>query len=351
MEDDQAFSIPTELQPRCGVPAPSLRVAGIFCSSNVTAAGREMEKLADCEVFEVAKAIKAALEEKGHRVDLVNLNGFRIEDLRNYDWVFNLAESVCGFPYADYEIARLLETSGIGFTGSGSSTLRFCLDKALTKAELGWYGITTPAYEVYHPGDPIRTGLLFPLFVKPVHEDGSIGIADNSNVRNEAELTRKVQEIHRIYQQAALVEEYIEGRDIAASILGNSREAVVMPLTECVYLKREGPKFLTFESKWVTESNAFQASVSVCPAELDPEVEQLLKVIALRSYQIMGCRDYARVDFRLKGEVPYVLEVNPNPCINPDDSGYVKAGKAAGFSYGELVNRILDVSVGRRNLS
>lgn len=326
---------------------PSMSIGVIFCATDILIAGREREKLADCEVIDVAHAVTAALQKEDHRVEPINLSETRIEDLRKFDWIFNLAETICGFPYTEYDIAEMLETYRIGFTGSGSSTMRDCQDKALTKARLLQHGILTPAYELYRLSDRVQTSLTFPLFVKPVHEDGSIGIADDSIVSTEGELAGKVQEIHRVYHQAALVEEYIEGRDITTSILGNGREAEVMPLSECVYLQQEGSKFLTFESKWVDESPAFRASMSTCPCELDPEVEVMMKAISLQCFQIMGCQDYARVDFRLKGRTPYVLEVNPNPCINPQDSGFVRSGKAAGFNYDDLVVRILEVSVNK----
>lgn len=329
---------------------PFKTIGVTYCTSEETAAGREDEKLADCEVIETAHAVKAALDHhvsSGLRVELVDLRTACLADLSRYDWIFNLAESIYGFPYPEYEIAGMMESLGINFTGSGSFTLKACLDKAVTKAELVKFNLLTPAYAVYQPGDRPNANRRYPLIVKPVHEDGSIGITAESVAHNPAELAARVAYIHRFYAQGALVEEYIEGRDITASILGNGSEVTAMPLSECTYPENNGQRFLTFDAKWKSETPAFQTTIARCPCELEPAVEAQIKAIALRAYAIMGCRDYARVDFRLAGSTPYLLEINPNPCISPDDSGYVRSGKANGFAYDELIKNILDSSIHR----
>jgi D-alanine-D-alanine ligase len=324
---------------------PLHQIGVVYCTSSLTAKGREFEKLADREVVDVAIAVQAALQEKGYAVQRVDLDPGGIANLRDYDWIFNLAETIYGFPFTDYEVAEEMERLNINFTGSGSRALRVCLNKAATKAELVKFGITTPAYTVIYPGQPIATECRYPVMVKPVHEDGSIGISNESIAWNAAELTPRVQKIHQVYHQAALVEEFIEGRDITASILGNGEEVVLLPLSEITYANQSKSKFLTFEAKWLTETADFQGSVAKCPCVLEPQVEAAIKQTALQAYRMMGCRDYARVDFRLKDETPYVLEVNPNPCINPVDSGFVRSGMAGGRSYADLIHQILIDSV------
>jgi D-alanine-D-alanine ligase len=326
---------------------PFNRIGVVYCTSSQTAKGRECEKLADCEVVEVAHAAQGVLQARGYQVQLVDLNPGRMPELREYDWIINLTETIYGFPFADYEIAQQMEFLGIHFTGSGSHALKSCLDKAVTKARLMKYGILTPRYDVFYPGEEAQTKCRYPVIVKPVHEDGSIGITGDSIAWNAAELTPRIEKIHAVYHQAALVEEFIEGRDITASILGNGENAVVFPLSEITYTKHSPSKFLTFEAKWLSESTDFQTAVAQCPCSVDPLVETAIAQTALQAYHIMGCRDYARVDFRLMGDIPYVLEVNPNPCINPDDSGFVRCGKAAGISYADLIHQILLCSVGK----
>jgi D-alanine-D-alanine ligase len=324
---------------------PVGKIGILYCTSNQFAKGREIEKVADCEVIDVACAVMDALAKHGYPAELVDLNPDRIEDLSQYDWIFNLAETIYGFPLADHEVVRHLEKCNIKFTGSGSTTLKTCLDKAATKCELLRKGIGTPPFEVFQPGKPVLNLLRYPLFVKPVREDGSIGISRESIVRNDAELCCQVEKIHHVYHQAALVEQYINGRDITASVIGNGDQAVVLPLSEITYPAQADQKFLTFQAKWVNDSAEFQHSKAQCPCKVTPQVEALIKDIALQAYHALGCRDYARVDFRLRGKNPFVLEVNPNPCINPEDCGFVRSGNAAGYSYADLVLKILKNAV------
>jgi D-alanine-D-alanine ligase len=329
-----------------GKKAPNLPIQSIgiiYCTPKQTAPGREIEKQAECEEIGIAKAVQAVLIEKGYRAELVDLQPEEIKKLHRFDWVFNLAETVYSYPLVDYEVARKLEEEGINFTGSGWKTMSTCADKAATKCMLLLNGIGTPSFEVFQPGSPVVNFLRYPLFVKPVHEDGSYGITDESVVRNLSELKRQVEMIHRLYNQAALVEQFIDGRDITAPVIGNGDQAVVLPLLEIVYEEQARSKFLTFNTKWVEATPEFQASIGQC-ASLPPAIEAKIKDVALRAYRLMGCRDYARVDFRLRGRNPFVLEVNPNPCISPD-TGFIKSAKAAGYEYADLVTKIVACAV------
>jgi len=329
-------------------PLPLRNVGIIYSTSDCSASGREIEKSADCEVIDVAHAIQAALTQRGIRVELVDLDPERIADLQKFDYLFNLAETIFGFPLKDYEVAEKLESLRINFTGAGSSSLKACVDKAFTKEELLKYGILTPAFELYQPGEPVHTHLNFPLIVKPVQEDGSFGITADSVVWDEAALQTQVLNTHKLYLQGALVEEFIEGRDVTASILGNGSEAVCLPLSEIVYPEDNEVKFLTFEAKWVVESPIFRSSIGHCPCQVESEVQEEICRSALQAYKIMNCRDYARVDFRIRGKEVFVLEVNPNPCLNPEDSGYVRCGNAQGYNYNDLVYQILVTSFNNR---
>ncbi len=327
------------------VPLMVRHIGVVYCTSHFSAAGREFEKLADCEIVAVAHAVQNALKQGGFEAQLVDLDPEKIGDLQRFDWVFNLAETIYGYPLADHEIASVMEKNNVHFTGAGSTALRLCIDKAATKYFLLANGIDTPAFEVFQPKGPIHNLLEFPLFVKPVGEDGSFGIDEDSVVRNEVELKNQVRKIQRMYKQAALVEQYIEGRDITASIIGNGEQAMVLPLSEIIYEGNSSSRFLTFDAKWMAESIEFQEAKATCPCSLPPDADGIIKEIALRAYRALGCRDYARVDFRLKRDRPFVLEVNPNPCINPEDSGFVRAVAAAGLSYNKMILAILSAAV------
>ncbi|HTX79654.1 MAG TPA: ATP-grasp domain-containing protein [Longilinea sp.] len=331
---------------RLGNSLPVHRIAVIYCTPKIAlAAGREDEKEADSDTFEIGHAIQRLLTDYGRQVDVIDLDPNCIADLKAYDWVFNLTESIYGYPLEEYEIAEQMEKLGIHFTGSGSRALRACIDKAATKFELLCNGIPTPAFAVFQPGEPVINWLDYPLMVKPIHEDGSIGITADSVVWNVAELEAQVQKVHEFYSQAALVEQYIDGRDISASVMGNGAEAEALPLSEIIYPEQASTRFLTFDSKWKPETVEYQESKSRCPCKLEPALEATIKSLALRAYRVMGCQDYARVDFRLKGDLPYVLEVNPNPCISPQESAFTSACKEAGLNYPEMIVNILRVSI------
>jgi D-alanine-D-alanine ligase len=328
-----------------------MRIGVVYCSTNIVTPGREIEKLADYESWDTAVAVKSSLEKWGHQVDLVDFDANRVGELSKYEWIFNLAETICGFPLADYQTAELIEGSGIPYTGCGPANLWACVNKSVAKTQIQKSGICTPGFELVNPGDPIKTGLVFPLIVKPHHEDGGIGIMSDSVVQSMPELVRKVSEIHQVYQQAALVEEFIDGRDITASIIGNGNNLTVFPLSEIVFSDDfVGPRILTFEEKWVEGSQAYQKSFVECPCILDDNSQTEIKMIATRLFRSLGCRDYAIVDFRLKGDKPYVIEVNPNPCINPVDSAFITAGAAYGYSYDEVINEILKCSILRSKI-
>ena len=323
----------------------SQRIAVIYCVATAYSGEREIERLADEEIFEVATAVKAGLEQNGYLADLIAVDPDNIEKLTGYDHIFNLVETIYGFPLTDYEVARKLEVLDLPFTGSSAKTLETCLNKASTKNLLKKRKITTPAYEVIEFGASISVSLPYPLIVKPVHEDGCVGISVESKVTNLKQLEKQVVRIHAVYGQAALVEEFIEGRDITASIFGNGADARLLPLTEIVYSDSDGPGHLTFDANWVAGSNEYQDSRSNVISHLDESLLIIIQSSALAAYRTMGCRDYARVDFRVRDNIPYVLEVNPNPCINPDGAGFVKSAHAAGYSYPQLVTAILEMSI------
>lgn len=340
----------TLCNPEWMVPSPPIHYVGIiYCTSSDFYSGRETEKIADCEVIEVAHAVQAVLIDMGYQAELVELNPFNISDLRRFDWIFNLAETITGFPLADYEVARQMEKENIHFTGSGSISLKSCLDKVTTKRRLLRNRINTPAFEVFPPGLPVLNMLEYPLIVKPSLEDACVGISNDSIVHNALELEAQVRNIHQLYKQPALVEQFIDGRDITASIIGNGTSPIALPLSEVIHPEQGTPKFLTFNAKWLPESLEYQLNVVRCPCILEPEVEALMKNIALRSFRAMGCRDYARVDFRLRDKLPFVLEVNPNPCINPHDSSFVRSARANGLSYVDMVMKIFCHSTRRNN--
>jgi D-alanine-D-alanine ligase len=222
------------------------------------------------------------------------------------------------------------------------------LDKVLAKALLTAGGVPTPPYFVC-AGEPRRAlpaGMRYPLFVKPVREDASLGIGPGAFVTNHRELSARCRRVRARYRQPALVEEYVDGRELNVSIVGTLRPAA-LPVSEIDMggIPAGAPRICGYRAKWVPGSEEYARTVPLCPAPLPIRVERRVKETALAAYRILSCRGYARVDIRLgRDGVSYVLEVNPNPCIAPD-AGFARSAAAAGVSYADLVCRIADLAL------
>jgi D-alanine-D-alanine ligase len=161
-------------------------------------------------------------------------------------------------------------------------------------------------------------------------------------------LRARIQYVHDTYHQGALVEEFIEGREINAGVIGNS-PVETLPLSEIHFHPGLPHSIVSYEGKWLEESSEFAKTEPVCPAQLKAKEEFLIRDVALRAFKILECRDYARVDMRLRDGVPYILEVNANPDISPG-AGLAKAARAGGLSYQKLIDRILGMAVKRKEM-
>ncbi|MBN1300945.1 MAG: ATP-grasp domain-containing protein [Melioribacteraceae bacterium] len=267
------------------------------------------------------------------------------------DLIFNFVESIEGD--SDYEsfVTGMFDIMQIPYTGNNSLSLGNCLNKRRTKQLLTFKGIKTPAFQVITIKDSIKPGFIkikYPIITKLISEDASIGISENSVIYNFEELKKQCKFLSMNYKKDIILEEYIKGRELNISILGDE----VLPISEITFnkLPKGLPKIVTYEAKWSPSSVYFNNSVPVCPAPLKAEVETRIKETAIAAYKALGCRDYARVDIRLnKNNVPYVIEVNPNPDISPD-TGFVRSATAAGITYDDLLNRLAGFAL-KRNIS
>ncbi len=267
------------------------------------------------------------------------------------DLVFNLCEEFFGRTRLEMNLAALLELLDLPFTGSSALVLGLSQDKGKTKAILAHHNIPTPLYRVWHPGkDEVLTELSFPLIVKPLCEDASLGIDNDAFVQDEKALQRQVQKICQEYGPSVLIEEFIEGRELNVSILGNE-EPRVLPISEIDFssLPAGLPKICGYSAKWEEKSKEFCNTIPRCPAIISPEIENRIFQVSLQSFNIIGCSDYARIDIRLSRDgIPYVLEVNANPDISPD-AGIIRSAKTAGIPYAEFVGRIVELALARHH--
>lgn len=296
-------------------------------------------------------AVQDALRSYGHDVLLIEGDEEAYCKLQKQkpDIVFNMCEGIRG-ESRESHIPAILEMLGIPYTGSGVLTLSVCLDKPITKKVLAYHGIPTPKFKVF---DSVRDveleGLEFPLFVKPTHEGSSMGITPSSVCRDENELFREVASLTNMYKQSVLVEEYLPGREFTVGIIGN-KNPVVFPIMEINFdrVPEEHGRIYSrqFKVEWSDEV------YYTCPARLDPELELAIQSVALKTYQVLGCRDLARIDLRLDAHgVPNVMEINPLPGLSPGYSDYPRIAEKAGWSYVELINGILNCALYRYNLA
>jgi D-alanine-D-alanine ligase len=302
----------------------------------------------------VVAQVAAALRRRDHQVSVLGVHGDVKKLLaglgrRRPEMVFNLTESFGGRTGGDVLVAGLLEILGLRFTGGGPGELYLRQDKGLAKKVLAFEHIRFPDFAVFSRDSDLEScgRLRMPLFVKPLTADASIGIDGDSLVRDAGALMKRVVAIHDKVHDAALVEEYIEGREIYVGVLGN-REPLALPPVEMDFsgLPDGAPRILGAKAKWSPRSAEYRGTRAVVP-ELPDELRARLQKAAVEAYRALRVRDYGRVDLRLAdtGEI-YVIEVNAN-CYLESGSEFVTAAAAAGMDYPALIQRIVELAAER----
>src|ERR1700722_40875 len=270
------------------------------------------------------------------------------------DLVFNLTESFAGDDTKEMNIAAFLDLLDIPYTGGGPHAHFLAQDKGTAKKMFEFHGIKTPFFATAYRGRIEHAhDISFPLIVKPVSEDGSIGINADAVVNSVKELMERVEYIQNEFDSPALIEEYIEGREIYAAILGSYEHAQTLPLVELDLprLPKGTPKIASYDVKFEKETQAHKLTKSHLATDLDEETTAHLLETALAAYQAVKLRDYGRIDMRLtpKGEV-YVIEANPNPWLSSKQE-FAMAAKASGRSYTDLIGEIVELAMARYAIS
>ena len=265
------------------------------------------------------------------------------------DIVFNLTEEFGGDRRLDKNIAGLLEMLGVPFTGAGPSGLMLCRDKQLCKQLLSLHKIRVPDFIAAAPGGALRFSkkLRYPMVVKPAFEDSSEGISRASLVANENELKERVLFVHERWQQPAIAEEYIQGRELYVSLLGN-RRLTVLPFRECLFDAEgdQGPQLATYRVKWSPEYRE-KWNIRFGFAELSGPIVESIARTCRRVYHLLQIRDYGRIDLRLTpDEKVVVLEANANPDLAYGEE-VAEAAEKAGISYEKLIEQILRLALRR----
>ena len=275
-----------------------------------------------------------------------NINEF------NPDVIYNFVESVEGIASYEWCMAGLFELLGFEYTGCNPSSLGNCLNKARAKNILNSRGIKTPHHLTLKPNARFTKKditINYPAIIKLLSEDASIGISEFSVVNNYTELRKQFKFLTNTYKQEVIIEEYIEGRELNVAILGNK----VLPVSEINFegLPYSLPSIVTYDGKWIEESIYYKYTKPVCPVELNEKTHNKIIKAAIDAFEALNCRDYARIDIRLdKKNVPYVIEVNPNPDISTD-SGFARAAAAEGVTHEELLNTIANFALTRKKIN
>ncbi|MGZ8833024.1 MAG: D-alanine--D-alanine ligase family protein [Thermoanaerobaculia bacterium] len=298
--------------------------------------------------------IYEALEKLGHEPSYIQLDGrdatlFAVAK-NDADLVFNLVDSYGGDDSKDLHIPAFLELINVKYTGSGPHGLLLAQDKSLAKKIIEFHGLKTPFSAVVHRGRvDYAHDVKFPLIVKPVSEDGSIGITSDSVVHSVKELMERIHDLQENFTDVpVLIEEYIEGREIYAGILGND-PAEALPLVELDLSKLppDMAKIAGREVKFDRDSEAYRVTKSAIAEDLDEETVQKLQDAAKTTYRALKLRDYGRIDMRLsKDGTIYVIEANPNPWLTKG-AEFAMAARGSERTYTEMIKAILEAAMAR----
>ena len=318
----------------------------------------ESEKTADSgrkrKEKEDREEISEALTKLGHEPFYHVLDG-RPQSLHalakcGANLVFNLTESYAGDDTMEMNVAAYMDLIGLPYTGGGPHAHFLAQDKATAKKMFHFHEIRTPYFATAYRGNIDHAhDVKFPLIVKPQLEDGSIGIDAAAVVNGVKELMERVQYVQNEFDSPALIEEYIEGREIYAAILGSYERTEVLPLVELdlSQLPEGVPRIASRDVKFERDSEAYKLTKSRVAEDLDESTVQKLSDTALAAYRAVKLRDYGRIDMRLTpdGEV-YVIEANPNPWLSSKHE-FAMAAKKSGRSYTELIKTIVEMALQR----
>ncbi len=305
------------------------------------------DALEEYDSLETVEAIASALEGRGHSV--VRLGGgreFLHRILReDVDLVFNIAEGLGNHRSREAQVPSVLEMLNIPYSGSDPQCLSICLDKPLTKRIVAASGIRTPRWRVVTSESELREIAWenFPAFLKPAHEGSSKGIRFSSRIEGPEQMVEAGTVLLERYREPVMVEEFIAGDDVTVGIVGNSPPKV-LGIMRVLPKKRGGYFVYSLEVK----RNWEYLVDYECPAQLEASILGEIGDSSLRVFEVLGCRDFARLDFRLSPDgAPYFLEINPLPGLNPKNGDLPIIASKVGITYDALVAAILDSALER----
>lgn len=332
-----------------------LKILALFDAVAPTALDQDLSAELKTEDWKTEANVLEALRSLGHTADHLalfdNLDLLRQKTAAfEPDLIFNLADQFKNNRAFDQNIVSVLEMQGLPFTGCGSTGLTLCKHKAIAKKILTYHRIHTAAFTTVARGKRIArpARLRFPILIKPLKEEASLGISQSSFVETDEQFRERVQFIHEKYDNDVIAEEYIEGRELYVSLLGEHR-LEVFPIRELVFreVPPDEPKIATYRAKWDEEYRKRWGLENQFAEGLDPAVVANIQSVCKRIYRLLTLDGYARIDLRLtaKNEV-YFIEANPNPILAADED-FAQSAMKAGLSYPQLMERIIRLGLKR----
>lgn len=294
-------------------------------------------------------SVRAALRSLGHEPIMVEMQAGKPMDWvrrlvsEEFDLAFNLCESVAGRSAGEHLAAASVELLGIPLTGARSTTLLYCLDKDHCNARLRAHDIPVPDWRLVYAADgPPADWKIYPAIVKPAAEDGSNGVHSSSVVHNAEDLAATVARLGKLWRRL-LLQEFVVGREINLAVVGR----YLLPPAEIDFagLPPGSPPIVSYEAKWLDGSPEDLGTRPICPAPLSPAQAEELQLLAAHAWRLLDGGGYGRVDVRLRASGrPAVIDINPNPDLGPD-AGLARQARAAGWSYEQLIDRIVEIAL------
>jgi D-alanine-D-alanine ligase len=306
-------------------------------------------------VLNIVGQMRAALTVEGHSVTPLEVGrSDYIDILSEYDpreyVVFNWCEDLPGVHQGEVMMARMLEKNNFCYTGSPPEVLSLSWNKPAAKRLLNRSRIPTPFWRLFSTPH-VKDWKKFPAIVKPAYEHCSNGITTEAVVLDARELTERIAHVLEEFHQPAIVEDFIDGRELHVTLWGNDNIEMLPPVEmDFSAFDNIRDRLCTFESKFIPGSLAYEKIELQIPAELDKKQLQQLRRVTQRTYRAFGCRDYARLDVRLKEGIFYILDVNPNADMSPDAT-LTYAADAAGLNYGFFASTIVHMAAQRHPFS
>ena len=327
------------------------KVLALFDAMGPTTLDQNLSKELKTKDWETEANVLEALDTLGYQnehlaiFDDTDLISQKIESFQP-DVIFNLADQFKNNRAFDQNIVSFLELQDVPFTGCGSTGLTLCKNKGISKKILGYHRVHVPDFTIIPRGKRIArpNRLAFPVFIKPLKEEASYGIAQASFVENDEQFKQRVAFIHEKFDQDVIAEEYIEGRELYVGILGNHR-LQVLPVRELTFkeVPTDEPKFATYKAKWDEEYRKRWGIRNEFAKELDAGLVQHIKSICKKIYRLLAIDGYARLDLRLtpQNEVVFI-EANPNPILAREED-FAESAKKADIPYPKLIEKIINL--------